>query len=227
MSTGTYNWLEMQIVAVANVEVVDWGQITGGNAATANVSRSKAFAVVGGMANTTDNVRSKVLSPYTSVYTNSMVSIATANTNVVVSASFWDSKTKYMVLEEKSSVPPTKPASFTKQPIGSSVNLSSETIALEWSASTSPSGDTISYSLEMFNDSSWIAVASNIATTTYSYILPKLNTDKAQFWVMAVDSKGGKSEYTLSNMFTIATHLLLIQDNNIVKSFKDGVWKSI
>lgn len=123
--------------------------------------------------------------------------------------------------------PPTKPESFTKQPNTSSMNLSEESVQLEWTASTDPEGDVISYEVELYNGSAWIPMASNVAANSYSATLPKLDTDKAQFRVRAVDSKGGQSDYTLGNVFTIATRLLLIQDNNIVKSFKDGVWKSI
>lgn len=123
--------------------------------------------------------------------------------------------------------PSTKPESFAKQPVASSVNLSGESVQLEWTASTDPEGDVISYEVEFFNGSAWAPVASSIATTSYSATLPKLDTDKAQFRVRAVDSKGGQSDYTLGNVFTIVTRLLLIQDNNIVKSFKDGAWKSI
>lgn len=122
---------------------------------------------------------------------------------------------------------PTKPESFTKQPTANSMNLSGESIQLEWTASTDIEGDVISYEVELYNGSTWSIVASNIETNSYSATLPKLDTDKAQFRVRAVDSKGGQSDYTLGDVFTIATRLLLIQDNSIVKSFKDGVWKAI
>lgn len=134
----------------------------------------------------------------------------------------------FTILEAKDpNSPPTKPESFVKQPVAGSVNLSGESIILEWMASTDPEGDAISYKVELFNGSSWIPVASNIVTTSYSTILPTLDTDKAQFRVKAVDSKAGQSDYTVGNIFTIATRLLLVQDNNIVKSFKDGVWIAI
>lgn len=123
--------------------------------------------------------------------------------------------------------PPIKPESFTKQPIASSANLSGEAVQLEWTASTDKEGDVITYEVELYDGSAWIPLVSSIATTSYSATLPKLDTDKAQFRVRAVDSKGGKSDYTLGNVFTIATRLLLVQDNNIVKSFKDRVWKII
>lgn len=123
--------------------------------------------------------------------------------------------------------PPTKPELFAKQPIASSANLSGEAVQMEWTASTDKEGDVITYEVELYDGSAWIPLASSVATTSYSATLPNLDTDKAQFRVRAVDSKGGKSDYTLGNVFTIATRLLLIEDNNIVKSFKDGVWKSI
>ncbi|MBJ7935654.1 MULTISPECIES: fibronectin type III domain-containing protein [Bacillus cereus group] len=122
---------------------------------------------------------------------------------------------------------PSQPLSFKAQPSCNSVNLSDETVEIQWDESTDPEGDTVSYEIEMFNGSTWSPVALNVTTTYYSATLPKLDTDKAQFRVRAVDSKGGKSDYTLGNVFTIATRLLLVQDNNIVKSFKDGVWKTI
>ncbi|MFE9081923.1 hypothetical protein [Bacillus mobilis] len=228
ISTSSSSWIEMQLVVVANAEVVGWDQILGGNDATATINRSKNFAVVGGISNAVNtDSRSRVLNPFTSAFTYSMISIMPANTNVVVTASFWDSKTKYLILEAKSSTPPTKPSSFTKQPIVNSINLSGESVSLEWGVSTSASGGIISYSLELFNGTAWDVLSSDIKTNSYTFVLSKLNTDKAQFRVKAIDSKGGQSEYTLGNVFTIATRLLLIQDNNIVKSFKDGIWKPI
>lgn len=81
--------------------------------------------------------------------------------------------------------------------------------------------------MELYNGSDWVSVESSVTVNSYATILPSLDTDKAQFRVRAKDNKGGKSDYTLGNVFTIATRLLLVQDNNIVKSYKDGVWKAI
>ncbi|UYX56201.1 fibronectin type III domain-containing protein (plasmid) [Bacillus thuringiensis] len=123
--------------------------------------------------------------------------------------------------------PPTKPTSFTKQPTANSMNLSGESAQLEWTASTDLEGDAISYEVEFFNGSAWNAMASNVTTTSYSAVLPKLDTDKAQFRVRAVDSKGGQSDYTWGNVFTVATCLTLIKDGEIVKTYKGGIWKAI
>ncbi|HHT7221601.1 TPA: fibronectin type III domain-containing protein [Bacillus cereus] len=123
--------------------------------------------------------------------------------------------------------PPTKPELFVKQPTVNSMNLSGESVQLEWTVSTDKEGDSISYEVELYNGSDWVSVESSVTVNFYATILPSLDTDKAQFRVRAKDNKGGKSDYTLGNVFTIATRLLLVQDNNIVKSYKDGVWKAI
>lgn len=123
--------------------------------------------------------------------------------------------------------PPTKPELFVKQPTVNSMNLSGESVQLEWTVSTDKEGDSISYEVELYNGSDWVSVESSVTVNSYATILPSLDTDKAQFRVRAKDNKGGKSDYTLGNVFTIATRLLLVQDNNIVKSYKDGVWKAI
>lgn len=122
---------------------------------------------------------------------------------------------------------PSNPLSFKKHPSGNSVNLSGETVEIQWDESTDQDGDSITYILELYNGSSWNVVASNIETTSYSVILPKLNTDKAQFRVRAVDDKGGQSDYTWGNVFTVATCLTLIKDGEIVKTYKGGAWKVI
>ncbi|EOO44540.1 fibronectin type III domain-containing protein [Bacillus cereus] len=122
---------------------------------------------------------------------------------------------------------PSNPLSFKKHPSTNSVNFSGETVEIQWDESTDPDGDTISYEIELYNGSIWSPVASNVTANSYSAILPKLDTDKAQFRVRAGDDKGGKSDYTVSNTFTISTRLLLVQDGSIVKSFKDGIWKII
>ena len=123
--------------------------------------------------------------------------------------------------------PPTKPESFVKQPTVSSVNLSGESVQLEWTASTDKEGDTISYEVELYNGSAWVSVESNVTTNSYSAILPSLDTDKAQFRVRATDDKGGQSDYTLGNGFTIATKLALIQDGDTVLAYKDNMWKIV
>ncbi|MGX5491846.1 hypothetical protein [Bacillus thuringiensis] len=146
-----------------------------------------------------------------------------------VSSASWNSTYMiYLVFERKNTnIPPTQPGEFTMYPSQNSMNLSSEIVELQWGVSIDKNEDPITYTLEIYNGVTWITVASNIITTSYSTILPTLDTDKAQFRVKAVDSKAGQSNYTLGNVFTIANCLLLVQDNDIVKSFKDGVWKSI
>lgn len=122
--------------------------------------------------------------------------------------------------------PPTDP-SLVKQPVSNSMNLSNETISLEWTASTDPEGNAITYEIEFYNGSTWVSIATKITATTYDCIIPSVETDKAQFRVRATDSENGASEYVLSNVFTVAKQLYVIKDGDINKSYKNGSWESI
>ncbi|HHT7153277.1 MULTISPECIES: glycine-rich protein [Bacillus cereus group] len=122
--------------------------------------------------------------------------------------------------------PPTEP-SLTKQPISKSMNLSNEIVPLEWNASTDSEGNSIAYEIDFYNGSTWASIAKNIIDTNYDCIIPSVATDKAQLRVRATDSENGASEYSLSNVFTVAKQLYVIKDGEIRKTYKDGNWESI
>lgn len=150
--------------------------------------------------------------------------IRSANTT-----SSWNSNSMiYLVFEaNRTNNPPTQPGEFIVCPSKNSINISGEIVELQWGASIDQDRDSVAYKLELYNGSSWISIASNITVTSYSTILPNLDTDKAQFRVKAIDSKEGQSDYTLSNIFIIATQLTLIRDQDAVKTYQDGEWKII
>ncbi|EOO44539.1 glycine-rich protein [Bacillus cereus] len=122
--------------------------------------------------------------------------------------------------------PPTDP-SLVKQPVSNSMNLSNETISLEWTASTDPEGNAIRYEIDFYNGSTWVSIAKDITGSTYDGILPICNTSNAQFRVRAFDNENDASPYTMSNVFTVAAQLALVRDGDNVKTYKDGVWTVI
>ncbi|WP_255292926.1 hypothetical protein [Bacillus toyonensis] len=122
--------------------------------------------------------------------------------------------------------PPTEP-SLTKQPISKSMNLSNEIVSLEWTASTDSEGNPITYEIDLYNGSTWASIAKNIMDTNYDCILPSVTTDKAQLRIRATDSENSASEYTLSNVFSVAKQLYVIKDGNTNKSYKNGNWEFI
>ncbi|MFE5391902.1 glycine rich domain-containing protein [Bacillus thuringiensis] len=131
-----------------------------------------------------------------------------------------------IITEISTNEPPTSP-SFIKQPILNSISLSGESVLLEWNPSTDKESDAISYEVEFFDGSSWRVLVSDINVNSYSAIIPTTVTNKAQFRIRAGDIEGGKSEYTIGNVFSITTKLALIQDDGVVLAYKDGVWKAI
>ncbi|MFE9081924.1 hypothetical protein [Bacillus mobilis] len=131
-----------------------------------------------------------------------------------------------IITEISNNESPTNPV-LIKQPVANSMNLSGDAILLEWTASTDQEGDAIAYEIDVYNGSAWSSVAKGIIDTSYTCTLPSSATDKAQFRIRATDSEGSISEYILSNVFLIAVKLVLVQDEGVVKSYKDGVWKVI
>ncbi|HHT7222288.1 TPA: hypothetical protein ACTZ52_005418, partial [Bacillus cereus] len=122
--------------------------------------------------------------------------------------------------------PPTEP-SLIKQPISKSMNLSNEIVPLEWTKSTDPEGNPITYEIDFYNGTAWASIAKNIIDTNYDCILPSVTTDKAQLRIRATDSENGVSEYALSNVFTVAKQLYVIKDGNTNKSYKNRNWEFI
>ncbi|MFJ6277225.1 glycine-rich protein [Bacillus thuringiensis] len=131
-----------------------------------------------------------------------------------------------IITEISNNESPTIPL-LIKQPVTNSMNLSGDTILLEWTASTDPEDDAIAYEIDIYNGTVWSNIAKGIVDTNYTCTLPSSETDKAQFRIRATDSEGSVSEYTLSNVFLVATKLALVQDGNLVKSYNNGVWKAI
>lgn len=122
--------------------------------------------------------------------------------------------------------PPTKP-SLIRQPVSNNINLSSEAITLEWTASTDPEGNPVTYEIDFYNGTTWVSIATKITTTKYDCILPSVATDKAQLRIRATDSENGASEYSLSNVFTVAKQLYVIKEGEMKKTYKNGNWESI
>jgi hypothetical protein len=122
---------------------------------------------------------------------------------------------------------PTQPGVFTEHPVANSVSMTGETVQLEWGTSTDPEGDSFTYALEFYNGSSWQVIASGLNVTSYNYTLPSVDASIAQFRVKAVDSSGAESSYRVSNAFKVRKYLLLIQDGDMVKTFKDGNWQTV
>jgi hypothetical protein len=122
---------------------------------------------------------------------------------------------------------PTTPGVFTVQPEPLSVNLAGETVSVEWGASTDADGDTVKYDLEFYNGSSYITIASDLTSRSYNYTLPSVDVNIALFRVRAVDSNGAMSSYRTSNNFQVRKYLLLIQDGQELKTFKDGNWQIV
>ncbi|MHA4246191.1 hypothetical protein [Bacillus cereus] len=120
--------------------------------------------------------------------------------------------------------PPTTPL-LIKQPISKSMNLSNEIIPLEWTASTDPEGNAITYEIDFYNGSTWINIASKIIGTNHICVLPSCDTDKAQFRIRAIDDESNASQYTMSNVFTVAKQVYIVKDGEINKSYKDGAWQ--
>lgn len=125
------------------------------------------------------------------------------------------------------SKPPTTPGNI----LGIAENniyLNGEAVEINWGASTDPEGDTISYEIEFtVNKSSWYSIMKDVTGTSKRFNITNKETDVAQFRVRAKDDKGVYSDYSYSAIFRTRHKAFLIQDNNVVKTFKDGVWKTI
>lgn len=132
-----------------------------------------------------------------------------------------------ITLLSPASQPPTKPGNVLGI-IENSLCLNGESIEINWDASTDPEGDAISYEIEFTVDgSNWYSLEKDIKITSRRFNITNKDTDVAQFRVRAKDDKGVYSDYSYSAIFRTRRKVFLIQDNNIVKSFKDGVWKAI
>ncbi|MEB9378724.1 fibronectin type III domain-containing protein [Bacillus cereus] len=123
--------------------------------------------------------------------------------------------------------PPTVPTNLKVTPSVNNVYMSEETVSVSWDASTDPDSRIITYEIEFYNGSAWVGIATQITDTKYNCILPSVNTDKAQLRVRAVDGEKNASDYVLSNVFTVAKQLYIIEDRNASKSYKNGNWESI
>ena len=79
-----------------------------------------------------------------------------------------------------------------------------KTVAFQWSASTDPEDDTISYKIEVATDAGFTQIVENLSfNSTSSSIL--LENDTAYYWrVKAIDSKSNSSSY--SNVFKFYTY---------------------
>lgn len=132
-----------------------------------------------------------------------------------------------LMLYERIPDPPTVPGDFTEQPEPSSVNLSGETVTVQWGGSTQSEGEAVTYTLEFYNGSNWTTVTTGITDLSMSFTFPSVSAMNAQFRVKAVGSSGTPSAYKTSNVFMVRRHLLLINDGGKIKTYKDGVWKTL
>ena len=131
-------------------------------------------------------------------------------------------------LVELDTRPPTTPTNLKISPSANNVYLTGETISISWDASTDPDGDAVMYDVDLYNGSSWVSVASKITSLSKDYVLPNgLNTTAAKIRVRAIDNKTAASAYQESPVFTVRKQLLLVQDGDIIKTYKDGVWQTI
>lgn len=132
-----------------------------------------------------------------------------------------------LMLYEKIPDPPTVPGDFTEQPEPSSVNLSGEIVTVQWGGSTQSEGEAVTYTLELYNGSSWASVATGITDTSMNFTFPSISNTNAQFRVKAVASSGASSTYKTSNVFAVRKNLFLINDGGTIKSYRNGVWQTI
>lgn len=122
--------------------------------------------------------------------------------------------------------PPTQPGEITG--IQDTLYLTSESIQLDWGASTSQIGAPITYDIDIYDGSAWLSVANSVSDISISVIIPRhINTDNAKIRVQAKDTVGNKSPYKESQDFSIYDKMLLIRDRETVKSYKNGIWKTI
>jgi hypothetical protein len=165
---------------------------------------------------------------YSTYWTNNsyMSSVPTTGSRIVPYNSSGTGEVRLIVTENPNSAP-TTPGLFTVQPEGSSMNLSGETVNVQWNASTDPNGDAIRYDLEFYNGSSYVTIASNLTSRSFNYTLPSINVSSARFRVRAKDSKGATSSYRTGSSFQVRKQLLLVQDGEEIKTFKNGTWQTI
>lgn len=122
--------------------------------------------------------------------------------------------------------PPTQPGNISG--IQEPLYLTNERIQLNWGASISPKGDTITYDIDVYNGSSWISVVTNVSGISASVMIPSnINTDTVRIRVQAKDASGNKSPYKESQTFSAYDKMLIVQDGDTVKSYKNGIWKTI
>ncbi|MED1301849.1 glycine-rich protein [Bacillus pacificus] len=131
-------------------------------------------------------------------------------------------------LVELGSMPPTVPTNLKITASTNSVYLTGETITVSWDASTDPEGDAITYDVDFYNGYSWLPIASKTTDVSVEYKLPDgLNITNAKIRVRAVDDKTAASSYQESAVFTVRKQLLLIQDGDIIKTYKNNIWQTI
>lgn len=123
--------------------------------------------------------------------------------------------------------PPTQPGVITGIEEGS-VYLNGEMININWGASSDSDGDVIGYDIEFTIDgSSWNSLATGVAETTRNYEITGAESDVVQFRIRAKDPKGGYSPFVYSPKFKTRKKLILIQDGDVIKTFKNGNWQAI
>lgn len=122
--------------------------------------------------------------------------------------------------------PPTQPGEING--IQEPLYLTNESIQLNWGASTDPEKDAITYDVDIYDGNTWVSVATNVSEISSSIVIPShINTDKSKIRVQGRDAVGNRSPYKESQTFSIYDKMLLVQDGDMVKTYKDGIWKVI
>lgn len=118
---------------------------------------------------------------------------------------------------------PTNPG---EPQVNSVHNLTGEDISVTWTPSTEPNNNPIKYSIELYDGSSWREIASEFAEPNRTFSIPSgIHTSSAKVRVKATSL--GSTEWIESQTFKISKQLLLIQDGDIIKTYKNGAWQTI
>lgn len=223
-SQSTNNYFTANLVVYRNARIYNdaRGQTT---SAWSNIPQNNGFAILStgryaGNANgQTEVAYSENFTLYHSVYSPGNRS----SVNIAYAFSGWYySSHDVLVIESTGGTPPTKPG----KPSIVEHLLTGETLTTSWTPSTIETNEEIAYKIELYNGNAWIEI-NTINTNSYSFIIPNgINTNNAKIRITAL-SQNSSSETSESDIFIISKQLLLIQDGDIIKTYKNGAWQTI
>ncbi|MFZ7132273.1 MAG: Ig-like domain-containing protein [Eubacteriales bacterium] len=95
---------------------------------------------------------------------------------------------------------PTKPGDILIS--GKDPYKREDEVTITWSHSVDVDGDTVQYTLDYYNGTSWINIGSGITAATKDFMIPDINTTNAKVRVKASDGSGS-SDYLKSSVFAI------------------------